>query len=254
VIVVNEALVKRYFAGVDPIGRGITVTGWSDDSTGSTPVVFRGEIVGVVGDTKDGDLTSAALPRLYGAFDQMSQRRLTFVVRTTADPSTVMRAARQAVAGADPTIPIFHAGLFSDALRDSESLSRPRLYAAVVGAFALTALVLAVIGIYGVLAYSVRERRRELGIRVALGARYSQVVGMVVGQGMRLAAAGLCIGFAIALIGGRVLGSLLYGIAPDDAPTYEAVSIALMLIAALASWLPARRAAVIDPVIAMRPE
>jgi len=254
VIVVNEALVKRYFAGADPIGRSITVTGWSDDSTGSTPVVFRGEIIGVVGDTKDGDLTKNAQPRLYGAFDQMSERDLMFVVRTTADPSTVLRAARAAVATVDPTIPVFHAGLFADALRESESLSRPRLYAAVVGAFAITSLALALIGIYGVLAYSVRERRRELGIRVALGARHAQIVGLVVGQGVRLAAAGLCVGFAIALIGGRVLASLLYGISPGDPPTYEAVSIGLILVAALASWLPARRAATVDPVIAMRPE
>ena len=149
---------------------------------------------------------------------------------------------------------MFHAGTFVDALRESESLSRPRLYAAVVGTFALVSLALAVIGIYSVLAYSVRERRRELGIRVALGARYGQLVRQVVGDGVRLAVAGLGVGFAIALVGARVLSHLLYGVSAHDPPTYEAVFVGLIAVAALASWVPARRAAVIDPVIAMRAE
>ena len=253
VLVVNEAMVKQYFPGQDAIGQRIDVTGWSDDSTGHNPVKFEGEIVGVARDTKTEDLTADALPAVYAAFDRMSQRRLTFVVRTTADPTTLVRAARGVVASTDPTIPVFHAGTFIDALRESESLSRPRLYASVVGTFALASLALAVIGIYGVLAYSVRERRRELGIRLALGARYGQLVGVVVGHGVRLALAGLGVGFAIALVGGRVLSSLLYGVGPADPATYEAVFAGLIAVAALASWVPARRAAVIDPVIAMRP-
>jgi putative ABC transport system permease protein len=254
VLVINEAMATRYFPGQEALGQRIDVVGWSDDSTGHSPVALHGEIVGIVGNTKDGDLLATAFPTVYAPFDQMSQRALTFVVRTTADPSTMLRAARRAVAAADPGVPIFHAGTLDDALRASDSLSRPRLYAAVVGAFALVSLALAVIGIYGVLAFSVRERQRELGIRVALGAREAQVVTMVVAQGVRLAVAGLSVGFAIALIGGRVLASLLYGISPSDPPTYGAVSVGLIAVAALASWLPARRAAVVDPVIAMRTE
>jgi len=252
VIVVNEALAKQYFPSEDPIGKNVTV-GWTSDSDGhKDTVTMGGEIVGIVGDTKVRDLKADAIPVLYAAYDQMSISYETFVVRTTATPSTVLRAVQQAVAQVDPTIPVFAAGTFVDALR--HSVAAPRLYATVVAAFAIVALVLAVIGIYGVLAYTVRERRRELGIRVALGAREGQVVGMVVGQGVRLAAAGLLLGFAVALLGGRVLATLLYGVRPDDPPTYEAVSVGLILVAALASWLPARRAAVIDPVIAMRPE
>ena len=252
VAVINEALAKQYFPGEDPIGKSITVE-WSQDSTGhQDTTAMGGEIVGVVGDTKVRDLKAAATPTVYAAYDQMSINFVTFVVRTTATSSTVLRAAPQAVAQVDPTIPIFAASTFADAV--SKSVAAPRLYATVVGAFAVVALILAVIGIYGVLAYTVRERRRELGIRVALGAREGQVVSMVVGQGVRLAAAGLVLGFAVALMGGRVLATLLYGVRPDDPPTYEAVSVGLILVAALASWLPARRAAVIDPVIAMRPE
>jgi putative ABC transport system permease protein len=252
VIIVNEALVKQYFPGEDAIGHRIQV-GWSSDTTGHGDTLsMRGEIVGVVGDTKGSDLAAAATPRVYAAFDQSPTGYMSFVIRTTAAPATVLRAARQAVAQVDPDIPTFAAGTLVDAMR--ESVAGPRLYATVVGAFAIVALILAVIGIYGVLAYSVRERRRELGIRAALGAREGQIVGMVVGQGVRLAIAGLLLGFGVAALSGRVLASLLYGINPGDPPTYEAVSIGLIAVAALASWLPARRAAVIDPVIAMRPE
>jgi len=252
VAVINEALAKKYFAGEDPIGKSITV-GWTQDSTGhKDTTALGGEIVGIVGDTKISDLKAAATPTVYAAYDQMSTNYETFVVRTTAAPSTVLRAASEAVARVDPTIPVFGASTLAEAV--SKSVAAPRLYATVVGAFAIVALILAVIGIYGVLAYTVRERRRELGIRVALGAREGQVVGMVVGQGVRLAAAGLVLGFVVALMGGRVLATLLYGVRPDDPPTYEAVSVGLILVAVLASWLPARRAAVTDPVIAMRPE
>jgi ABC-type antimicrobial peptide transport system permease subunit len=118
--------------------------------------------------------------------------------------------------------------------------------------FAVVALLLAVIGIYGVLAYAVRERRRELGIRLALGARAGQVVRLVVGQGLRLTSLGLALGLVIALVGSRVLASLLFGVKPNDLATYEVVCGALLAVAALASWLPARSAASIDPLIAMR--
>jgi ABC-type antimicrobial peptide transport system permease subunit len=118
--------------------------------------------------------------------------------------------------------------------------------------FGVVALLLAIIGIYGVLAYVVRERRRELGIRLALGARTGQVVRLVVGQGLRLTGLGLAIGLAIALVGSRVLGSLLFGVKPNDLATYEVVCAALLGVAFLASWLPARSAGRIDPLIAMR--
>jgi putative ABC transport system permease protein len=163
-----------------------------------------------------------------------------------------LAAAKQAVADADPLLPVYDARPFAASVL--ESASRPQLYAGVVGAFAVVAMVLAVLGIYGVVAYSVRERRHELGIRMALGAREGQVIGLVVAQGVRLAAIGLAIGFSIALLGGRLLSAMLFGVSPEDLTTYEIVSVALMAVAAMASWVPARRAAAIDPASAMRPE
>jgi putative ABC transport system permease protein len=255
VIVINDALARQFFAHENPIGQRIDLH-WTDDSASNSAdtVALGGEIVGVVGDTKEYDVTAADRPAVYLPFDQASpQIYLTFVVRSSSNPAAVIAGARQAVARADPLVSIIGAETYAAAIGDS--IARPRLYATVVGAFAVSALMLAIIGIYGVLAYAVRERRRELGIRIALGANGRQVVGMVVGQGVRLAGAGALVGVAIALVlGGRVLASLLYNVQADDLATYGAVCVALLFVAALASWVPARRAAVIDPIIAMRPE
>jgi putative ABC transport system permease protein len=249
VVVVNEALVRKYFPGEDPVGHRIAIP-WGTAAGRDT--VMGGDIVGVVGDTKTTDLTTPADPVVYAAFDQQPADPITFIVRSAADPSTVVAAAKQAVAEADPLLPVYDARPFAASVL--ESVSRPQLYAGVVGAFAVVALVLAVLGIYGVVAYTVRDRRRELGIRMALGAREGQVIGLVVSQGVRLAVIGLAIGFAGALLGGRLLSAMLFGVSADDLTTYEIVFVALMAVSVMAAWLPARRAATIDPVIAMRPE
>ena len=227
VIVINDALARQFFAHENPIGQRIHLH-WTGDSTSNSAdtVALGGEIVGVVGDAKEHDVTAAERPAVYLPFDQASpQIYLTFVVRSSSDPAAVIASAREAVARADPLVSIFGAETYAAAIGDS--IARPRLYAAVVGAFAVCALMLAIIGIYGVLAYAVRERRRELGIRIAIGASGRQVVGMVVGQGVRLAGAGLLVGVAIALFGSRVLTSLLYNVPPDDLATYGAVCTVL---------------------------
>ena len=204
----------------------------------------------MVRDVKFDDLIAPAPPMIYQPHEQVSRALMTFIVRTTADPASVIRASARAVAAVDPDVPIFHGRTLTAAI--GESVKRPRLYAAVVGLFAIVSLLLAIIGIYGVLASVVRERRRELGVRIALGARAGQVVSLVVGQGLRLAVIGLALGCAIALLGSRVLTNLLYGVHPNDLVTYEIVCIPLLLVAALALRLPARSAAAIDPVVAMR--
>ena len=255
VAIVNERFVQQYFPGEDPVGKTLT-SGWRTDSAGqqdgSDTVRLGGEIVGVVGDTKKADLQTLEGPTIYVPFDQSSIGYLAFVVRSTADPSSIITAAKRAVADVDPNVPTYGELTLASAIRSTAAQSR--LYAELVSAFAVVALLLAVIGISGVVAYSVRERRRELGIRVALGARADQVVGLVVRQSMSSAALGLAAGLVVASLGGRVLDRLLYGIHTDDPPTYGAIGLGLLIIAALASWLPARRAATVDPVIAMRPE
>jgi ABC-type antimicrobial peptide transport system permease subunit len=163
-----------------------------------------------------------------------------------------MRAIRAQVAAVDPTLPIFHLRPLRDAV--DASAARQRVAADVVGGFALSALLLAMIGIYGVVAYAVRDRQRELGIRIALGASRAGVVRLVVRDGLMLVGIGVIVGIVASVAASRVLGGLLYGIAPTDAGTYAASSVALIAVAVFAAWLPARRAARTDPMIAMRPE
>jgi putative ABC transport system permease protein len=251
VVMINETLARRYFPGEDPIGRTLTLD-FTTDSAPNSPVPPRGEIVGIAGDTKRTSLASPADPVVYMPYDQVSRRLLTFVVRTKADPASVLTAARQIVAGVGPDVPMFNPGTFDANVRSS--VARPALDAWVVDAFAGVALLLSLIGIYGVISYSVRERTRELGIRMALGARQGQVVQRVVGSGVQLAVLGVACGLAVAAVGTRLISSLLYDVAPVDWPTYASVAAGLLAVATLASWLPARRAARIDPVRSMRVE
>ncbi|HWH50607.1 MAG TPA: ABC transporter permease [Gemmatimonadaceae bacterium] len=238
--IVSEAAAKAYFHG-DAIGKRIAFGG-----TGTM------EIVGVVGDTKTQSLNGAPEPAWYSSFWQNPVFYITGLVRSTADPGTVMRGIRAQVAAVDPSLPIFHLRPMRDAV--DASAARQRLAANVVGGFALSALLLAMIGIYGVIAYAVRDRQRELGIRIALGATRSGVVRLVVRDGLVLAAIGVVAGIAASVAASRVLSGLLYDIAPTDAGTYAAAGVTLIGVAAFAAWLPARRAARVDPMIAMRPE
>jgi putative ABC transport system permease protein len=252
VLVINETAAHRFFPQGDAIGHHITIDVMADSTGKGDSVQLGGDIVGVVGDTKFADPTAPALAQIFQPHEQVSRAFITFVVRTTADPASVIAASARAVSALDGTVPIFHARALTTDV--AASVARPRLYTMVVATFAAVSLALAVIGIYGVLAYAVRERRRELGIRLALGARGDQLVGLVVLHGLRLAGIGLAIGCVMALIGGRLLTSLLFGVHPNDLMTYAIVCGALLCVAALASWLPARGAAAIDPIIAMRAE
>lgn len=251
VIIVNQALVNAVFQGANPIGK--TLTTLSDvDSAGNQRAYVFGEIVGVVGDTKDHGLSLPASPGIYSVYDQSPSPRVTFIVRSTAQPGFVLRAAKSQVASVDPTLPIFKAMPYDEVIRDS--VVRPRLTAWIVEAFAVPSLLLAAVGIYGIVAFAVGERRRELGIRLALGARNSQVVALVLVQGLRLAAIGLGIGFGIAIMGSRLLRSVLFGITSNDVPTYGLVFGTLSLVVAIALLVPALRAARVDPVSSMRLE
>jgi predicted permease len=252
VLVINEAAARKFFPEGGAVGHHLKINVQADTTGKGDTVQFGGDIVGVVRDVKFDDLMAPAPPMIYQPHEQVSRALVTYIIRTTADPAAVLRASAAAVAAVDPDVPIFRGRSLDAAIGDS--IKRPRLYAAVIGLFAFVSLLLAVIGIYGVLAAAVRERRRELGVRIALGARGSQVIGLVVREGLVLTCIGLALGCAIALFGSRILTSLLFGVEPNDLVTYEIVCVPLLLVALVACWLPARSAAAIDPLITMRAE
>ena len=252
VVVVNEEFVRRYFAGEDPIGKRI-VLGWGRDTAEvGESVTVGGEIVGIVGDVKQFGLDEETFPTAFLAFHQTPLSDVSIMVRSTAAPAAVQRAMRGQIKEIDPDLPVFDVMTMTDAL--AESVAQPRFYMMLLAGFAGVALLLAALGIYGVISYTVSQRTRELGIRIALGASRQKVVGLVLGRGMVLTVVGVAAGLVAAYWLTRVLASLLFGVEALDAPTYATVAVVLVAVSALASWLPARRAAHVDPVIAMRAE
>jgi len=181
---------------------------------------------------------------------QNSRVKTTIVARTSGDPLAMANAVRQKIWAIDPNQAITSVFTFDDAV--SRALARPRLLTVLLGAFGLVGLALGVIGIYGMLAALVNERRREIGVRLALGARPGQVLMMVVRRGLALATGGVVIGLAAALALSRFLVSVLFGIRPLDPLTFVSMAVVLLAAAAIASWLPARRAAALDPVETLR--
>jgi putative ABC transport system permease protein len=249
VVVINQALAKRYWQG-SPVGRRLSPMVSND------PNWFT--VVGVVEDTKNLGVDKPAgtelyllqpqVPRLFGG----GVTRQNFVVRAEGDPASVAGAVRAAVREIDPALPIFGMQTMSDTVADS--LVRPRFLSLLLGAFSVIALALAAVGIYGVMAYSVSQRTQEIGVRVALGARSSDVLKMVLGQGTKLAAVGVGIGLAGAFALTRVMSTLLFEVSVTDPVTFAAVVALLAIVALLACYIPARRATKVDPLIALRCE
>jgi putative ABC transport system permease protein len=250
VAIVNQEFVKRYFPNENPLGKRIRL-GWEQDTsaTGGN-MTLGGEIVGVVGNVKRRGLSQEVYPETYASFMQPTFSNFNVVVRSTADPSTVMAAIRAQVREADRDLPLSELRQLKELV--SASVSRPRFYTTVLGVFAAIALVLAAVGIYGVISYAVSLRTRELGIRIALGASGRQVSRLVLQQGVGLALAGVAIGGAGSYWLTRLLGKLLFGVSAKDPLTFVGVAALLTAIAAVASFVPARRAARVDPLLAMR--
>ena len=238
VVIINRAMARHYWPGQDPVGRRIS----SGDDTWAT-------IVGVVGDTLQ-QLNQPAHDEIYLPMFQGSQLSTNWLVRSDVDPAVMERQVRAALRSIDPDQPVDHFRTVAQVR--SASLQPPRLTAALLGLFALLALVITAAGIAGVIALSVNQRTQEFGIRMALGAQRASVLGMVLRQGMQLALTGLAIGLAGAVVLTRVLSTLLFGVEPTDALTYLAVSMVLVAVAALACFVPARRAASVDPMVALR--
>ncbi len=246
VVVVDEVLVDRFFPGDNPIGRRIQLRGheWA-------------RIVGVVGAVHQEGLDLDPRASLYLLHDQspktwFSVRSMTVLLRTDLDPLGLASAARTVVASMDPNLPVSRVTTMKANLADSTSTERFGMFLQLV--FAVLALVLAVIGVYGVMSYSVAQRTQEIGIRMALGAKRESIMRLVVGQGMVLVLMAVVVGLLGALAAAQVISSLLYGISPRDPATYAAVTGILVLVALVACWLPARRASSVSPQTALRSE
>jgi predicted permease len=253
VVVVNQDFVKRYFAGKKVLGTQIILgLSYNEQLSPADTNGVSGEIVGVVNDVKQRGLAQDAFPIVYVPYNALPGGLTSVVVRTRAPTATVEGAIRTAVAQIDPRLPVV--GLNTMAQVVADSVAQPRFYMTLLTAFAIIALVLAAIGIYGVISYTVAQRSRELGIRIALGASRERVLRLVLGEGMALTLTGVGIGLVAAFALTRLIRSMLFGVAAVDGFTFVAVAASLVVVALLASWIPARRAAAVDPLIAMRTE
>jgi putative ABC transport system permease protein len=242
VAVVNQTTASRYWPGQDPIGKRIA---------NSRDMIQR-EVIGVVGDVKFNSLNAASVEEMYFPIAQYPWPAGTLVVRSNSDPKPLVAAVRQKIAELDPYLPV--SGILSMNEVVSASVAQPRIVMQFVGLFAGFALLLSAIGIYGVMAYSVTQRSRELGVRMALGARTSDILRLVVGHGMRLTLAGVGFGIAVSLLLTHLLSSLLFGIHGIDPFVFSAAALVLVGSALLACYLPARRAAQVDPLVVLRSE
>ena len=241
VVIINETIAKRHFGSpAEAIGKRLSI--WRDEK-------FMREIVGVVGDTKTGSLTGEGGAQIYVPNAQARENFMGLVIRTAGDPAAFATTLRHEVQALDKDQPIYNVRTMDDVVMNS--LGTRRVSMQLFAVFAIAALLLAAIGIYGVMAYTVTQRTQEIGIRMALGAQRSDVLGLVVRQGMTLAAIGVVAGLAGAFSLTRVMASLLFNVRPDDPTTYLAISFLLIVVAFLACYLPARRAAKLDPVIAL---
>ncbi len=246
VVVINETLARRYFHGQDPIGRQIGDTNLSPDS-------IR-EIIGVVADIREGALDSEIWPAVYYPFNQSPDTYFSLLVRTSQDEASVLPALSAAVRALDPDVGTVGETTMALRIHDSQSAYLRRSAAWLVGGFAGVAWLLGIVGLYGVIAYSVGRRTREIGVRMALGAPARSVRRMVTRQAVALAAAGIALGLASAIGWASLMRTMLFGTPPWDVPTLSTVAAALALSALAASYMPARRAASVDPIEALRVE
>jgi putative ABC transport system permease protein len=247
VVVLSEAAAKKFFPNEDPLGKRIDM-GWTREDESRA----GGEVVGIVGDVKELGLDEEFPAEIYLPMRQWPVGRMAIVARTAVPPLTLAGEVKQAVQELDANLPVNEIRTVEAVV--AESIAQPRFYMLLLGAFAAVALVLAAIGIFGVMSYTVSQRTREIGIRMALGAQGGSVVSMVVRQAMVLASAGLIVGLLAAVALSRTIATLLFDMSPTDPATFATVTGLLAGVAFLASYLPARRAASVDPIEALRAE
>jgi predicted permease len=247
VLVVNEAFAKKYFPGEDVIGKRVE----SGATNGNEEKVLR-EIVGLVGNAKQLAVSADPDPIYYFPYKQMTWGIGTIVLRTDVPPLQVESAARAALAELDPLVPMY--GIKTGEERAAVAVAIPRFLMTLMTSFAMIALVLTAVGLYGVLSYTVARRRREIGVRIALGAGRRAVVGLVMREAMALVVAGLALGAVLASLTSRLLERVLFGVRPGDPLVLVAGCVVLVIAGVTAAYLPAARAASVDPMQALRTE
>jgi putative ABC transport system permease protein len=246
VVIVNEAFERHFFPGESAVGKRIRlVAGSSADAPWPT-------VVGVVSDVRQGGLAGDVMPEVYSPELEDAGDALSFVIRVAGEPDHLIPAVRAVAAEVDPNQSLHNVITMEQRL--ATTTTSRRLNTALLGSFAAVALLLAVVGIYGVMSYAVAQRRREIGVRMALGAQKSDVLALIIRGGLRLALLGVAIGLVGALALTRYLSSLLYSVTATDPVTFLTVAVALMGVALFACWLPARRAAQVHPMVALRTE
>lgn len=244
VTLISSTMARRYWPDEDPIGKRITL---SNPQTGPWLT-----IAGIVGDVHQSTLDAEPYPEMYLAFAQNQRRSMSLVVRASVDPLKLVPAVRSKIGALDKDQPLYNVRTLDQIL--SESVARPRFNMLLIGIFAVIAIVLAAVGIYSVMSYSVTQRTHEIGIRMALGAQTGEVLRLVVRQGMTVALTGVGLGFGAALLLTRLMASLLFNVTATDPLVFVAISVVLVGVALGACLIPARRAMKVDPMVALRYE
>jgi predicted permease len=235
VVIANESFARRFWPGQNAVGKHVMVGRWTEPA----------EVIGVAADTRNKGLEDTQA-QLYLSFPQLPWNNMNLLVRTGVAPLSISSAVRAEIAAVDPEQPLSNLKTVDDLL--NKSRAQPRFVILLVGIFSATALALAVIGLYGVLAYSVAQRRREFSIRLAVGAQPADILRLVLRQGLTLAAAGIAIGLTLALWLTRLVSSMLYKVGTRDATTFVLAPLVFLCVALLASYFPARRAMKVAPI------
>jgi putative ABC transport system permease protein len=244
VALISQAMAQRYWLNEYPVGKRVKIQEVPNDAWIS--------VIGIVGDIRDDYVDAPPAPRIYLLYAQRPTHDMSLVIRAEDDPLSVVPAVRNAVRMIDRNLPVYEVHSMRQYLFND--LSTTYLFVELLGTFALAALLLSAVGIYGVVAYAVSQRAREIGIRMALGAQAGDVLRMVVSQGMSLTLIGVTLGLAAALALTRVIKSLLFNVSATDPATFALIALLLVSVALIASYIPARRAAKVDPLLAIHDE
>ncbi|HXA50685.1 MAG TPA: FtsX-like permease family protein, partial [Candidatus Acidoferrum sp.] len=248
--VVNRTLATKYFGNEDPVGRQIQVKEMPSGGS-AAPMSPMLEIVGVFGDIRNRGLEEAIVPEMLTPYTLTGGLERGIIVRTAGNPLGLVEPVKRAIWASDRNVALTMTRPLDELLSDFV-YAQPRFVLLVLGVFAVLGLVLVAVGVYSVIAYTVSRQTREIGIRVALGASYGDVIGMVLRMGLSLIGIGLAVGLAVSFAANRVLASELFGVTAHDPATFVGVALVVIAVGVAACWIPARRATRVDPVVALR--